>query len=139
MTEVAIVWHMHQPVYLDPATGEALLPWVRLHAARAYYDMARVLERHPGARVHVNLVPALLDQIESAARGEVRDRYLELTRRPAADLTQGEREFVLRNFFMIDWETQIRPMPRYWELLQLRGQDLRRVDLTRVARDATVA
>ncbi len=139
MTELALIWHMHQPVYTDPATGEALLPWVRLHAARAYYDMARVLERHPGARVHINLVPALLDQIEAASTGQVRDRYLELTRRPAADLTQGERELVLRNFFMIDWETQIRPMARYWELLQLRGQDLKRVDLARVARDATVA
>jgi alpha-amylase/alpha-mannosidase (GH57 family) len=130
---------MHQPVYLDPATGEAILPWVRLHAARAYYDMARVLARHPGARVHVNLVPALLDQLEAAVAGQVRDRYLELTRRTAADLTQGEREFVLRNFFMIDWETQIRPMPRYWELLQLRGRDLKRVDLPRVAREASVA
>jgi alpha-amylase/alpha-mannosidase (GH57 family) len=130
---------MHQPVYLDPATGEALLPWVRLHAARAYYDMARILARHPGARVHVNLVPALLDQLEAAAKGLVRDRYLELTRRPAADLTQNEREFVLRNFFMIDWETQVRPMARYWELLQLRGQDLKRVDLARVAREVTVA
>jgi alpha-amylase/alpha-mannosidase (GH57 family) len=139
VTELALIWHMHQPVYLDPATGEAILPWVRLHAARAYYDMARVLERHPGARVHINLVPALLDQLEAAAAGKVRDRYLELTRRPAADLTQGERELVLRNFFMIDWETQIRPMPRYWELLQMRGQDLKRVDLARVARDAAVA
>ncbi len=139
MTELALIWHMHQPVYLDPATGEAILPWVRLHAARAYYDMARVLERHPGARVHINLVPALLDQLEAAAAGKVRDRYLELTQRPASDLSKGERELVLRNFFMIDWETQIRPLPRYWELLQMRGQDLARVDLARVAREATVA
>ncbi|MHB8421052.1 MAG: glycoside hydrolase family 57 protein [Myxococcales bacterium] len=137
MTELALIWHMHQPVYLDPATGEAVLPWVRLHAARAYYDMARVLEEHPGARVHVNLVPALLDQLEAAAAGRVRDRFLELSLRPAGDLTQPERETILRFFFQIDWETQIRPLSRYWELLQLRGQDLARVDLARVAREAT--
>ncbi len=138
MTELALLWHMHQPVYLDPATGEAVLPWVRLHAARAYYDMARVLEQHPGARVHVNLVPGLLDQIETAESGRTRDRYLELSLRPAGDLTQPEREAILRSFFQIDWETQIRPLPRYWELLQLRGQDISRVDLPRVAREATV-
>jgi alpha-amylase/alpha-mannosidase (GH57 family) len=139
MTDLALIWHMHQPVYTDPVTGEAILPWVRLHAARAYYDMARTLAEFPGARVHVNLVPALLDQVEAAATGRVRDRYLELTRKPAADLTPREREFLFRNFFMIDWEMQIRPLPRYWELLQLRGQDLGRVDLAQVARSASVA
>ncbi|HUB05796.1 MAG TPA: glycoside hydrolase family 57 protein [Myxococcales bacterium] len=138
MTELALLWHMHQPMYLDPATGEAVLPWVRLHAARAYYDMARVLEQHPGARVHVNLVPALLDQLEAAASGRVRDRFLELSLRPAGDLTQPERETILRYFFQIDWDTQIRPLPRYWELLQLRGQDIAHVDVPRVAREATV-
>ena len=37
---LALLWHMHQPPYREAETGEYLLPWVRLHATRAYYDMA---------------------------------------------------------------------------------------------------
>ena len=33
---VALLWHMHQPYYLDPVTGESVLPWVRLHALKDY-------------------------------------------------------------------------------------------------------
>ncbi|MHB1843888.1 MAG: glycoside hydrolase family 57 protein [Deltaproteobacteria bacterium] len=137
MVDLALVLHMHQPDYVDPLTGDALLPWVRLHASRAYYDVARLLEGHPGARIHVNLVPSLLDQLEALARGELRDRYLELSRKPAAELAPGEREQLLRFFFMVDWETEVRTVPRYWELLLKRGQDLSRVDLPAAARAAS--
>ena len=41
MTARAVfLWHLHQPEYRDPQTGQPLLPWVRLHATRAYNDMA---------------------------------------------------------------------------------------------------
>ena len=55
---LAFLWHMHQPLYREPETGEYLMPWVRLHATRAYYDMAWMLERHPGIRCTVNFTPA---------------------------------------------------------------------------------
>jgi alpha-amylase/alpha-mannosidase (GH57 family) len=130
---LAFLWHMHQPLYREPETGEYLMPWVRLHATRAYYDMAWMLERHPGIRCTVNFTPVLLEQLEEYVAGTARDRLLDLTARPAADLTPEERQAVLRQFFMVDWETNIRPLPRYWELLHRRGRDLRTVDLPRVA------
>ncbi|HQF70925.1 MAG TPA: hypothetical protein PLH39_06565, partial [Promineifilum sp.] len=41
---LAIVWHQHQPVYFqDPETGVFSRPWVRLHAAKDYVDMATML------------------------------------------------------------------------------------------------
>jgi alpha-amylase/alpha-mannosidase (GH57 family) len=42
MTPVNLVifWHMHQPQYRDPATGEYILPWTRLHALKDYWGMA---------------------------------------------------------------------------------------------------
>ena len=131
--KLAFLWHMHQPLYREPETGEYLMPWVRLHATRAYYDMAWMLERHPGIRCTVNFTPVLLEQLEEYVAGTARDRFLDLTARPAADLKPAEREAVLRQFFMVDWETNIRPLPRYWELLHRRGRDLRTVDLPRVA------
>ncbi len=130
---LAFLWHMHQPLYREPETGEYLMPWVRLHATRSYYDMAWMLERHPGIRCTVNFTPVLLEQLEEYVAGTARDRFLDLTARPAADLLPEEREAVLRQFFMVDWETNIRPLPRYWELLHRRGRDLRLVDLPKVA------
>ena len=130
---LAFLWHMHQPLYRDPETGEHLLPWVRLHAARAYNDMASVLERHPGVRCTVNFTPVLLEQLEEQAGGAA-DRFADLSARRAADLSAEERQLLLAAFFMVDWDQQIRPLPRFWELLQKRGRDLRGVDLPRAAR-----
>jgi alpha-amylase/alpha-mannosidase (GH57 family) len=130
---VAFLWHMHQPLYRAPDTGEFLLPWVRLHATRAYYDMAWMLERHPRIRCTVNFTPVLMEQLEAYARGEAPDRFLELSRKRARDLLPEERQAVLRSFFMVDWETVVKPIPRYWELLQKRGRDVRYLDLARAA------
>jgi alpha-amylase/alpha-mannosidase (GH57 family) len=130
---LAFLWHMHQPMYREPETGEYLMPWVRLHATRAYYDMAWMLERHPRVRCTVNFTPILLEQLEDWIAGTARDRFLDLTTRRPQDLHPDERQTILKSFFMVDWETHVQVVPRYWELLQKRGRDIRRVDLARVA------
>jgi alpha-amylase/alpha-mannosidase (GH57 family) len=134
-TRVAFLWHMHQPMYVDPRTGEAILPWVRLHATHAYYDMARLLARHPQMRVTVNFVPSLIEQLDACAAGTVRERYLELTRSRPENLSPDERRFVIRQFFMANRERIIRALPRYWELLQQRGEDVRTIDYERFSND----
>lgn len=121
---LALVWHMHQPSYRDPANGQLALPWVRLHATRAYFDMAWLLEQHPDVRASFNLVPVLVEQIRAYVVGE-RDRYWALSRKPARTLTTAERAFVLRHFFSVPVATDIRPRPRYWRLHQ-RQRDGRR-------------
>ena len=133
--KLAFLWHMHQPLYRDPSTGEFLLPWVRLHATRAYYDMAWMLARHPTIRCTVNFTPVLMEQLEAYARGEARDRFLEISGKRPQDLLAEERQAILRSFFMVDWETAVKPLPRYWQLLQKRGPDVRYVDLARVAEE----
>ena len=57
MVKLALLWHMHQPYYEDLATGEHILPWVRLHAIKDYWGMVAMLEEFPGIRVTFNLVP----------------------------------------------------------------------------------
>ena len=37
---IAFVWHQHQPNYKNPQTNKYLLPWVRLHCTKDYYDIA---------------------------------------------------------------------------------------------------
>ena len=38
---------MHQPFYQDLATGEHVLPWVRLHAIKDYWGMVALLREFP--------------------------------------------------------------------------------------------
>src|SRR3954470_24554466 len=99
MTRVAFCWHMHQPYYEDLATREHILPWVRLHALKDYYGMVALLRAFPGVRLTFNLVPSLLVQLEAFAEDRARDRFLELSLKPAGELTGGDVEFILDNFF----------------------------------------
>ena len=131
MARVVFLWHLHQPEYRDPLSGQPVLPWVRLHSTRAYNDMAAALERHEKARVVVNWAPSLLLQLEAYASGGAVDRDEEIARKPADALTPLERAHVLRQGFSADWDVWVKPVPRYAELLAKRGSDLSRVDLAR--------
>jgi len=121
MLHLAFFWHMHQPYYRNPLTGEYSLPWVRLHALKGYYDMISLLEDFPAIRQNFNLVPSLIRQLDDYARAEAQDVFLETSRRPAEDLSPEEKKFILANFFMCYWQTMIKPYPGYWELLRKRG------------------
>jgi alpha-amylase/alpha-mannosidase (GH57 family) len=124
MTRVALLWHMHQPYYEDLVTREHFLPWVRLHALKDYYGMAALLREFPGVRVTFNLVPSLLVQLEAFAGDRARDRYLELSLKPAEELSEPDIAFVLDNFFHAQRHRMIYVYPRYRELLEKRGREL---------------
>jgi hypothetical protein len=47
---IAFVWHMHQPYYKDDLTGTYVLPWVRMHGIKDYYDMPAILNDFPAVR-----------------------------------------------------------------------------------------
>ncbi|MGE5246334.1 MAG: glycoside hydrolase [Betaproteobacteria bacterium] len=121
MTRVAILWHMHQPFYEDLVTREHILPWVRLHALKDYFGMVALLREFPGVRVTFNLVPSLLVQLEAFAEDRARDRYLDLSLKPAAELTDSDSAFIVENFFHAQRERMIDVYPRYAELLGKRG------------------
>src|SRR5438270_6381788 len=124
MTRVAILWHMHQPYYEDLATREHILPWVRLHALKDYYGMVALLREFPQVKATFNLVPSLLVQLEAFAADQAKDRFLELSLKPAADLDDRDVDFILENFFHAQRHYMIDTYPRYAELLALRGGTL---------------
>lgn len=122
---------MHQPYYVDPARGIALMPWVRLHSVKGYLDMVSVIEDYPRVHLNFNLTPVLLLQIKELTEGRVRDLWLDWSRKPAGELDDAERYALLANFFKINWDHLVKPHPRYWELLNKRGltfypEDVRR-------------
>jgi alpha-amylase/alpha-mannosidase (GH57 family) len=115
-TRLAVLWHMHQPYYEDLATGEHILPWVRLHAIKDYWGMVAMLEEFPGVRVTFNLVPSLVRQVQAFADNRARDKHLEIGLKPADDLTPDEARWMVANGFHAPYARMIGPYPRYAEL-----------------------
>ena len=59
------------------------LPWVRLHATKDYYDMVAILDNYPKVKLNINLVPSLLVQLDEYSKGIAKDKFLDLTLKPA--------------------------------------------------------
>jgi alpha-amylase/alpha-mannosidase (GH57 family) len=112
---IAIIWHQHQPVYFkDPETGIYAKPWVRVHAAKDYVDMAAMVEQYPDVHVTFNLTPSLLRQVEDLVAGS-RDLYWVKTEIPADELNDEDREFIRNRFFDTNPKVIAR-FPRYQEI-----------------------
>src|SRR5689334_17604025 len=126
MTRVALLWHMHQPFYQDLATGEHILPWVRLHALKDYWGMAALTREFPSLKLTFNLVPSLLVQLEAFASGQARDRHLDVGLAPADHLSESDRQFCADHFFHAHRARMIDPFPRYADLLATREAGQRR-------------
>ncbi len=128
---IAFLWHMHQPVYTEPGSNVALMPWTRLHAYKDYADLPLWCEanRFPCT---FNLVPCLLDQIEGYGKGELTDIYLRLCEIPIDELSSDDRAFIATRFFVANEQNLINRHPRYKELLHKRGKDSM-LDATRAA------
>src|SRR5579871_2782328 len=132
---LALVWHLHQPYYKDDLTGTYLLPWVRLRSAKDYHKMAALLDGYPKIRQTFNLVPSLLEQIEDYSQGSYQDLFLNISSRPAADLTAEEREFLLTWMRESPRFLRVQSSPRY---LELAGRDARALFTTDDLRDLQV-
>ena len=61
---LSLVWHQHQPLYLDPVKDELAGPWVRKHATKDYYDMASIIRDYPAIHMNINLTIVLLNQLQ---------------------------------------------------------------------------
>ena len=124
MADLAFLWHMHQPDYRHPESGEFILPWVLLHAIKDYTDMAGHLERHPAVRCTVNFVPVLLDQLEDYAdqfaTGQWRDPLLRITAHEEPErLTEADRRWLLDMAFRCHGPTMLEPFAPYRRLRDL--------------------
>ncbi len=115
-----IIWHQHQPLYLDPESDQLQGPWVRTHGTKDYYHMVSVLERYPQIHFTVNLTSSLLFQLDEyyvqrlkpcvdlkRNRVNVRkyfatfagktDPWIDLALKPTRDFDARDLEFLLTN------------------------------------------
>lgn len=116
MLHLALIFHMHQPYYKNLLTNVTDVPWVRFHGTKDYLDMVQKAENFPGLRLTFNLVPSLMEQIEDYNNNLVKDKFLELSYKPVAKLSDEEKWFIRENFFMINKDSVISRHPRYYEL-----------------------
>ncbi len=121
VTRVALLWHMHQPLYRDPQDGVYVLPWARLHALKDYWGMVAMLAETPEVHVTFNMVPSLLDQIGEYASGRAQETERRLGRAPAESLTDAEKVHLLRTAFHAHPQHLIGRFPRFAELRARRG------------------
>lgn len=112
---LSFLWHHHQPYYRDTVSGEFWMPWVRLHGIKDYFGMAALLDEFPKIKANINLVPSLLKQIQEYIDGSF-DRGLFLGRKPAKDLTDADKQYLLDNLFMANPDNMIGRFQKYKEL-----------------------
>ena len=118
--KVAILWHMHQPNYQEPWSNSLVMPWVRLHALKDYLDMPLLAAKHDNVKVTFNLVPSLLEQLQIYLDGGS-DRYLDLSRLDAGQLSPAEQKEIVESLFCGNPHELIEPYPRYRELYYQAG------------------
>lgn len=116
---VHILWHMHQPWYWDEERNVFVLPWVRTHAMKDYLFMGKLLERFPSVRVTFNFVPSLLEEIRLYLEGG-EDRVMQLAKKEATHLTDGEKQEIFEFFFLVSSPRVFERWPRYKELWEKR-------------------
>ncbi len=96
---VAIIWHQHQPKYpKEPGTNIYTMPWVRMHAAKDYVDMAAIAEKYPSLRLTFNLTPVLLEQVIDYTKG-ASDRAFIVAQKAALALDAGDKDYIAAKFF----------------------------------------
>lgn len=112
---IAILWHQHQPYYRKE--DEFVLPWVRLHGVKDYYDLAALHWEFPELKLSYNVVPSLLMQLDEYREG-LADSVLRLSRLHAAELLEQEKRDILATFFLCNHERMLHPYTRYRELYE---------------------
>ena len=112
---LVVLWHMHQPQYKDPETGNYLLPWTRLHALKDYWGMVKILEEFPGVHMTFNFVPLLAEQIEEYASGKFKESWFDIAFAGTETLTVEQKREIVERAFQVN-DIYVHRWPRFAEL-----------------------
>ena len=97
--KIAILWHQHKPYY--KYKNEFLLPWVRFHGIKDYYDLPALLCQYTKVKQTFNIVPSLILQIEDYINDVTYDKIQRLTRIRANELSNNDKIDILNNFLIL--------------------------------------
>lgn len=115
--KVALLWHFHQPYYRKES--ELILPWVRLHGIKDYFDLPELFHEFPDMKQTINVVPSMMIQIGEYISGGAIDNVQRLSSIRADELTKEDKLEILKQFFLCNVETMVFPYHRYKELYDM--------------------
>jgi alpha-amylase/alpha-mannosidase (GH57 family) len=84
---------MHQPLYIKDNIID--MPWVFLHAIKDYFDMPYLIEK-TNTKASFNITATLIEQLKIYETEPLRDRFLSLWIKPPQQLTNQERNYILK-------------------------------------------
>ena len=116
---IAFIWHFHQPIYQESYTEDFLMPWVRLHSSKDYYDMLWRIENFKNIRLNFNISPVLVGSIERYLKG-VHDIHSRLLISDVETLSVEDKNFILQHFFDANYANMILKRPYYASLYNKR-------------------
>lgn len=119
---LAFIWHMHQPDYRD-GSGIMQMPWVFLHAIKDYYEMPWLLSCHEGLKATFNITPPLIEQLNLYADPLKNDAFLALWIKAPETLSAEERTWMIKMCKSAQFDTMVRPLPRYASLYHFDDYD----------------
>ena len=117
---VAILWHMHQPVYQDTFDGTFFMPWVRMHAVKDYLDMLYIMEKFPKLKLNFNLSPTILSAFQKYENG-FNDIHSIISAKPVEELSKEDKLFILNYFFDANYTGMITKYKGYETLYKKRN------------------
>lgn len=116
---IAFIWHFHQPMYQENPAEDFLMPWVRLHVTKDYYDMLWRIENFKNIRLNFNISPILIDSVERYLTG-IHDVHSRLLVSDIDALNAEDKNFILQHFFDANYTNMILKRPYYASLYNKR-------------------
>ncbi len=116
---IAFIWHFHQPIYQENYNEDFLMPWVRLHSSKDYYDMLWRIENFKNIRLNFNISPVLVGSIERYLQGN-HDIHSRLLISDVDTLNIEDKNFILQHFFDANYANMILKRPYYASLYNKR-------------------
>ena len=112
--KIAILWHFHQPYYKKD--DRFIMPWVRLHGIKDYWDLPELFYEYPNIKQTINMVPSLDIQVKEYVTKSTFDNIQLLSFKKASELTEDDKNAILDAFFRCNEANLIQPYNRFREL-----------------------
>ncbi len=106
---------MHQPDYRG-SDGVMTMPWVFLHAIKDYYEMPWLVSRYPGLKATFNITAPLIEQLNLYSDPLKNDYFLSLWEQHPSKLESKDRVSLVKTCKSTQFDTMVRPFPRYVSL-----------------------
>ncbi len=116
---IAFIWHFHQPVYQENYNEDFLMPWVRLHGSKDYYDMLWRIENFKNIKLNFNISPILVESVERYING-AHDVHSRLLISDVDALNNEDKNFILQHFFDANYANMILKRSYYSSLYNKR-------------------